>query len=450
LKPSLSRHSLVLGVALKLTVVTAVVCTLLFYFIFQSLANQGRSDITEAIDTDIAGLVDIYSGQGREGLILRIGERLDVAPTASETPYYRLTDAAGARLAGNLPQMPDINLAASPVFSSRFGVAPQNILVRVTRLRGDLILAVGRSESRLNQGLSRLLLMFGAALTVMVIAAFGIGAYASYRLNQRIAGLNSVFEDMIGPLPTYYTGETPGDEIDYLERHVRDAAARIKGLLGAQRDISDNIAHETRTPLMQLESHLQTAMDQADTPERLAPLQAAKAQTRSLIRLLDALLDIASAEAQRGDLKGLEEISLSEVARSISELYAASAEEAGVQMICEIQDEVSMRADAMQMSRLLVNLLDNAFKYGASGAFIRLSVSQGPIIHVEDDGPGVAEADRVHIFERYRRCAGHNLRGHGLGLPLVKAIAARYGLGIRVEPGERGGARFVVAPEEGR
>jgi signal transduction histidine kinase len=217
-------------------------------------------------------------------------------------------------------------------------------------------------------------------------------------------------------------------------------------LLAAQRDISDNIAHETRTPLMMLENRLQAAMELAEKPELLIPLQAARAQVRSMLTLLDALLDIASAEAQRGDIKGLEYISLSEVARSISELYAASAEEAGVRLICEIDDEVRLQADAMQMSRLLVNLLDNAFKYGASGAFIRLSVAHGPIIIVEDDGPGIPESNRTHIFERYRRSGDGSRKGHGLGLALVKAIAERHGLVTHVETGENGGARFVVVP----
>lgn len=189
-------------------------------------------------------------------------------------------------------------------------------------------------------------------------------------------------------------------------------------------------------------------MEKVGNPEVLVSLQAATDQTHSLLQLLDALLDIASAEAQRGDLKGLGDISLSEVSRSICELYAASAEEAGLKLICEIEDNVTMRADAMQISRLLVNLLDNAFKYGASGEFIRLKVSCGPVIEIEDDGPGVAKADRTRVFERYGRgVADHSRRGHGLGLALTRAIAARYGLSVRLEDGASGGARFIVAPE---
>ncbi len=439
-----ARHSLVLSVALRVAAATALVGAVLFALIYQAVAATGKAGLISAIDTDIAGLVDVYAGQGREGLVLRIAERLDVAPSAGEAPYYRLSDSEGRVLAGNLPDLGDINPGASPVVTTAAGTPVQTILVRVTQLRSGLVLAVGRSETFLSHGLSQLKWTFGIALTVMVAAAFGIGSLASLHLRARIQGLSAMFADLVGP--SLRPLDTTGDEIDLLTRHVRDAAARIQRLLAAQRDISDNIAHETRTPLMMLENRLQAAMELAGNPELLIPLQAASAQTRSMLKLLDALLDIASAEAQRGDIKGLEYISLSEVARSISELYAASAEEAGVRLICEIDDEVRLQADAMQISRLLVNLLDNAFKYGASGAFIRLRVAQGPVIVVEDDGPGISESNRTRIFERYRRSGDGSRKGHGLGLALVKAIAERYGLVIHVETGEYGGARFVVAP----
>lgn len=442
-----TRYSLVLGVALRVAASTAVVGALLFALIYQAVADMGRAGLKEAINTDIAGLVDVYAGQGREGLTMAIAERLDVAPSVSEAPYYRLTDNSGVFLAGNFSDALKANLASSSFYSMAQDPAGEQILVRATRLRGGLALSVGRSHSHLDQALAQLKFMFGAALLIMVAAAFGIGTYASLRLRGRITSLNTLFEDMIGPAQTLGPSGRAGDEIDYLERHVRDAANRIKRLLAAQRDISDNIAHETRTPLMMLENHLQRAIEQADRPELVASLQAASARTQSMVRLLDALLDIASAEAQRGDLKGLDNISLSEVARSISELYAASAEAAGVDLVCEIEGEVFLRADAMQMSRLMVNLLDNAFKYGASGTFIKLKVAAGPVIVVEDDGPGIPEAARPKIFERYQRGVDRGRQGHGLGLALVQAIAARYGLGARLEAGDGGGARFVVAPE---
>jgi signal transduction histidine kinase len=99
----------------------------------------------------------------------------------------------------------------------------------------------------------------------------------------------------------------------------------------------------------------------------------------------------------------------------------------------------------MQLTRLLSNLLDNAFKYVGSGGRIDLIVEQGPRILVRDNGPGVPEGMRERIFERFQRGGGYG-NGHGLGLSLVRAIAGRHGLSIRCNDADPG-AEFVLAPQ---
>lgn len=438
-------RSIVLRVALKVAGLTALIGIILFSLIYKELAEQGHKQLVHEIDTDIAGLIDIYSGQGKDALILRINERLDVASLLTDQPYYYLADDKNSPLAGNLSALPSVNLAASPLVTHKLPNLSQKIVVRKTRLSDGLILGVGRAKTRLDHGLDRVKWLFGSALVGMILASFGLGAYTSMGLRRRIEGLNNLFDELIDPSASQKKLPTNGDEIDGLKRNIKNATSRIKSLLLAQRDLNDNIAHEMRTPLITLENRLQKAIEQAHIAELLTPLHEASAQTRVLLQLLDALLDIASAEAQRGDLSGVSDINLSEVARSILELYAASAEEAGIELICDIEDGVMMRADAMQISRLLVNLLDNAFKYGIGGAFIRLKIAHGPLIMVEDDGPGIAQAEREMIFERYKRGAARNHKGHGLGLALVKAIAQRYGLHIVLDQDRQKGASFIIS-----
>lgn len=435
--------SLALGIALQVAAATAVMGFVLFLTIYIALADHGRRTLTQAIDTDLAGLIDIHAAEGAQGLAQRMTERLDLAPTAAERPWYRLASANGQRLAGNLTQAPEGNPALSPVTTL---TAPngQPIRVRVTTLRGGLLLTVGRSEAAFKRSLGQVRLLFAASLAVMVGCAFLIGCYGAHTLRRRVTRLNDVFADLTGGpvIPV----QTQGDEVEELEARIRLSAARIEQLMSAQRDISDHIAHETRTPLMVLDEHIRTALEHSGDRQVTAPLEAASAQIRDLLRLLDALLDIASAEAQRGDLSKLGTIDLSAVARSIGELYAASAEDAGLDLRLDIEDGVMCRADAMQMSRLMVNLLDNAFKYGKGGRFIALSLKSGPVIAVEDDGPGIAKDQVDRIFIRYGRAGDTAQKGHGLGLALVRAIAARHGLALQVTPGETNGARFWVAP----
>jgi signal transduction histidine kinase len=192
----------------------------------------------------------------------------------------------------------------------------------------------------------------------------------------------------------------------------------------------------------------------ASAPDQL--LDSAQVEIRNLQRMLDTLLDIASSEAQRGEMNSLPEMDLADIANRLAELYEPMAEDMGIAFHARIAPHVPMRGEPVQMSSLIVNLLDNAFKYGAEGGVIRLMVEPGPILVVEDEGAGISEDQRAAIFERFARVHQRGA-GHGLGLALVRAIAERHGLGVRIEqtipPFEAGedehakgrGARFVVA-----
>ena len=149
----------------------------------------------------------------------------------------------------------------------------------------------------------------------------------------------------------------------------------------------------------------------------------------------------------RGDLRGLVDTNLSDIADNLADLYGASAEELGIGFHARIAPGVTLRADPMQMTRLLSNLLDNAFKYVPSGGSVSLTLSVGPHIVVQDDGPGIPAADRDRVFERYVRLDGAQGGGHGLGLSLARAIAQRHDLSLHVEDAVPG-ARFVVQPED--
>ena len=454
-------RSIAMTIALRVALATALVCVCVFTLVYAGLAHQTRAALQTTIDTDLAGLVDIYHDQKIDGLTARLQERLDLAPTAGERPLYILLDKDGKALIGSAAQWP--NLHADQSEAGIMTVGKDRVLTRVTQLRGGLKLAVGRSMSLGDATLGDVRLLFLVAVILMVTAAFFIGDFAARRLRSRVAGLNAVFDAARdGHFLARATVTKRNDELDSLGDHVNETLERVERLLVAQREVSDNIAHEIRTPLTALNARLETALGRCDDAEAVTALQAAQGEVRGTLRLLDALLDIASVEAQRGDMRALADVDLSEMARSLTELYAASAEEAGLDLVADIADGIVIRADAMQMSRLLVNLLDNALKYGKAGQgkttdkSIRFSLKDGPVITLEDDGPGVPDADKLRVFDRYHRgsnVAGKvTLKGHGLGLALAASIAARHNLVIRVEDSHpdavNRGARFIIAPGE--
>ena len=219
-------------------------------------------------------------------------------------------------------------------------------------------------------------------------------------------------------------------------------------MIQAQRDVTDQVAHEIRTPLVHLDTHLLRLIERSVDPALTTSLGQLRQEARGIAELLDSLLDIAASEARRGDRTGLEQVDLSQIAADLADLYADSASDLGIDFRPRIVPGVTIAGDAMQLTRALSNLLDNAFKYAGAGARVELVVEPGPHIVVRDNGPGVPEALRERIFERFERGADSG-KGHGLGLALVRAIAARHALRVRCRDAAPG-AEFVIEAEERR
>ncbi len=431
------RSSLVVSVAVRVALATAITTALVFAALWVEMRQASRDLVQGAIDTDLAGLVDTYGAQGPQGLAERIAERLAFSPdpaqgNGGEALFYRLEDAGGRVLAGNLTAWPQARAEVSEAGEMRIaGGVP--VQYRVTLLRGRMRLLVGRSVAAREAMLGRMAALFGVALVALVALAWAIGRVAARSLGRRIAAINAVF----GSFGREGAGDRApvshrGDEIDALSGHLNTVLDRIALLLVARKELSDAIAHETRSPLMHIGARIARARATGLEAGADQQLDAAQGDIRNLQRMLDTLLDIASSEAQRGEMNSLPEMDLAEVASRLAELYEPTAEDMGITFIARIAPHVPMRGEPVQMSSLIVNLLDNAFKYGADGRIIRLIVEPGPRLVVEDEGTGIPPERREAIFERFTR-AHQRGKGHGLGLALVRAIAERHGLAIKVE-----------------
>ncbi len=401
----------------------------------------------EAVNVDIAGLADIYATGGLEELQRRIDDRLTLKPSDGSVPHYLLTDNNGTVLSGDISAWPalDARISESGMITLGHSSTAQ---ARATQLDAQLRLLVAHEADPADRLLLsvRGVFLAGGLVLIIVVALFGI--VSSNRLKHRIERISHSLQnpgEPNTPLPNAH-----GDEIDELASHSAAVIRRIQRLLVAHRDTTDRLAHEIRTPLMHLDARLVKALEAAPGEGAAARLTEGRAEIRRLVGMLESLLDIAWSKARQGDPTGLKPVDFSQLVNKLCELYADSAEEAGLTLTWQVSPAVIIDGEETQLTRLLANLLDNAIKYVPAGGHVEVKLLPGAVLSVRDDGDGIAEADRDRIFERFHRGTGVSADpdrpGAGLGLALAQAIAQRHGLVLECLPCETG-AHFLLRRE---
>ncbi|WP_232725793.1 sensor histidine kinase [Qipengyuania seohaensis] len=360
-----------------------------------------------------------------------------------------LANRSGKRIAGNLTEWPDLDPAISESGDIAIGNR-SDAYARGTLISEDLQLLVAHEQPERSFLLARVSLVFllGGAVFVGCTALFA--QIASARVRDRVRRVSDAFRRHDEPALDRMAAPRNPDEIDQIASQASQAVKRARQLTQAYRDMSEQIAHEIRTPLMHLDTRIMKAIARQPDQSTTAELLEARADIKRLVGTLEALLDIAASKADRGDWKGMNPVDFSSTVRQICELYQDSAEDAGYHLKWEIAEDVIVLGDEAQLRRIVTNLLDNAFKYNRSGGDITVSLQPGPRLSVVDQGPGIPAAEREKVFERFYRgtTAASGTQGSGMGLALARAIAQRHGLFLGICDDE-GGARFVLTPGEG-
>ncbi|MBR1126954.1 sensor histidine kinase [Bradyrhizobium iriomotense] len=459
----------------KLVRTTAFRLTLVYLFLFAIFAasllgyfawNTRRlitEEITQTVNAETSEINEIY---GRGGLV-RLVRAIEYRALRPGANLYLVTTPTGQAVAGNVGSLAPGVMATrgwSETAYRRIEDADDRdhrALVRVTELENGFRLLIGRDLAERRRLFGIVAKAAQWSILIVVVLGLGGGIFVARRVLRRIDAMTGTAQrimtgDLSGRLPVGRSG----DELDRLAENLNAMLERIEALMAGLKEVSDNIAHDLKTPLTRLRNRAEEALAKSGCEaDYRAALERTIEESDGLIRTFNALLMIARAES--GQARGnMDDFDAAEVAGGIHELYEPLAEDDG--MTLKVKAEPTpVHGNRELISQALANLVENAIKYGKpaaqAGTVVSMDARQITIearregdqvlLSVTDRGPGIPEADRKHAVERFVRLeASRTLPGSGLGLSLASAVATLHGGELRLGDAYPGLVATLVLP----
>jgi heavy metal sensor kinase len=312
-----------------------------------------------------------------------------------------------------------------------------------------IILQVGQAMESYSRFLDAFKGIFITTMTFLIVVAAGIGWFMARRAVSGVEAVTRTAQKISGgTLEERVPVKTKGDEIDQLAVTFNQMLDRIQALLTEIKEMSDNMAHDLRSPITRIRG---TAEVTLTTGKSLSEYEAMAASTIEecdrLLDMINTMLMISKAEAGVDHLTR-EEIDLAGVVQEACRLFEPTAEDKGIALNCHLPDESHFLGDMQMIQRMLSNLLDNAIKYTPPGGSVSVSVVENDgrvVVSVKDTGIGISPKDLPHIFERFYRCdESRSQTGIGLGLSLARAIARGHGGDITTTSNPNQGSTFTI------
>ena len=413
----------------------------------------------------ISEISEIYTRRGLRLMVLAIENRA-FRPGAN---LYLVTTPTGQAIAGNVGSLAPGVLASSGWSETLYrrddlDTKDHRALVHVSELDNGIRLLIGRDLEERRRLFGIVAKAAQWSLLVVVVLGIGGGIFVARRVLQRIDAMTGTAQrimagDLSGRLPVGRSG----DELDRLAENLNVMLERIEALMTGLKEVSDNIAHDLKTPLTRLRNRAEEALAKPGSEtEYRAALERTIEESDGLIGTFNALLMIARAESGQAR-DNMDDFDAAEVAQGIQELYEPLAEDGDMTLRVMAQPS-PLHGNRELISQALANLVENAIKYGKPLAAAQpLSAGAVPpskdiviearrvggevLLSVTDHGSGIPEADRKHAVERFVRLeASRTLPGSGLGLSLASAVATLHGGELRLDDAHPGLIATLAIP----
>ncbi len=399
------------------------------WYAWQVTIQEGRVEFLQA---DAQRLTDVFRRDGAEGVKSFIDARVHMQIAGER--ILLLTDASLHPLAGNLPTWPADVPPIPGNYTIRVDVAnhgTQTALAHVANL-GAYKLLVGRDNALFAPLQTHFWYGLAAAIAVLSVAGLLIGLMTRRALLSRVESIRQTVSAIIhGDLQHRLPTQLHDDELNTLSRTINGMLEQIELLVHGVRNVSNSIAHDLRTPLAELRSRLEElALIRPPAEQAYAEIDGAVADVDRVIRIFDALLRLAEIDAGLRR-SGFVALDVADLAANAVEFYAPAAELKGIDLAFRSEGPLWVSGDPVLLAQALSNLIDNALKFAPTNGAIEVGVQTrggGAEISVSDNGPGIADAEKSKVVERfYRGDASRGTPGVGLGLSLVQAVAKLHG-----------------------
>lgn len=420
---------------------------LLFALIFFATSQALRGGLQQIILAEVVSLKEEYDEEGLPHVIEEIGLRLSAG--RHETTAYLLLDRQGVRLAGNVPERAPIpdwsefqNMRQADIADGEEN-SHRDILAYGTVLPDGSYLLVGEDTARIADAEQAIIEAFGVALVVVILLGFGGGLLLSAGFLRRIDEMSRTSQAIVsGNLQDRIPTRGTGDELDRLAIGLNEMLDRLQALVESLRQVSNDIAHDLRTPLSRLRQRLESARARVTTPEAYSEVvDQAIHDVDAILQTFAALLRISQIEA--GTRKSsFSTVDLSILFRSIADTYSVVAEDKGQDLSTDMEDGVLVHGDRELLTQMLANLVENAIRHCPAGTRITLKLSaesNGIVGSVSDDGPGIPPNATSKVFQRFFRLErSRTTPGNGLGLALVAAVADMHNIAVELRDNQPG------------
>lgn len=368
--------------------------------------------------------------------------------------YYLVTGPENEFVTGepDLPPPPDPLSGRINYYDQQYRGRPVRIValqlpVERKKQRGLVMVQVAENRAARNEFARQILLGMMLPQGLLILLA---GMLVWHVVGRALAPLSSLREEIesrshrdLSALPE----QDMPQEVRPLIRAMNELLDRLSATLASQQRFIADAAHQLRTPIAGLKTQTELAMRQTPSGEAQVTLKQLRTATEQTTRLVNQLLSLARAEPAIGRVREAERLDLVALAREAASDWVPRALARHVDLgFDDPERRAYIIGDGFQLREMLNNLLDNAIRYTGPGGQVSVRVSfegNDPVLSVEDNGPGIPEAERARVFERFYRVLGTGVDGCGLGLAIVKEIAQQHGAAVTLAPGA-GGKGTVV------